>query len=216
MGIDLITLKRFRTFGFAAFIQNLRDGWMLQYALQRQQWFLYLPIFLSFGIGAYYMLPLEPPLALGAFALILSLSALFAARGRGFALACMLCIICLGFFAAQMRTSLVHTPILQSAVGPTNVQGRIVSIEDLGDEAGSRLVLSELSIEGVSTEDTPRKIRLKSRKDEGLFVGQRISTLAKIHSPSPPVMPGGFDFQRYLYLCSRSKFQQVHRYVNHK
>ena len=82
---------------------------------------------------------------------------------------------------------------------PVGVIGTIDSIEPLTDK-GSRAVLSNLEIERISPENTPRTIRLTIRKDEGLKAGQRIKLLAGLNPASDPVAPDAFDFQRMAYF----------------
>ena len=38
------------------------------------------------------------------------------------------------------------------------------------------------------------------RKDEGIRAGQRVKLTGRLMPPSPPVLPGGFDFQRYMFF----------------
>jgi len=108
-------------------------------------------------------------------------------------------LIALGFTAAQWRTHLVGTPMLTKAVGPVDIIGTIERVEPQEAGQGSRIILNHLEIERLDPEKTPRKIRLKVRKDEGLLSGQRVKLLAKLNPPSSPVAPGAFDFQRYAF-----------------
>lgn len=186
--------------GIAFDIKGIKDLLRFEYEAQRKQILLLLPVFLAFGIGLYFSLPVEPPIALGGVGLLSSFFLYIFFKDREPLLPLFVFMLALGFCAAQLRTHSIHTPILQDELGPVGVVGTITEIEDLGDEAGSRLILSDLDIERLEADQTPRKIRLKLWKDEGLRVGQRVSALAKIHPPSPPVIPGGFDFQRHLYF----------------
>ena len=173
-----------------------------EFLAQKRQFFVWSPIVLALGIGLYFSVPTEVPLYLGGFAFIFtSTLALFLGRYR---LALLVpALICFGFFSAQLRTHIVHTPILTKEHGPVEVVGTIAVIERMEEGAGSRLTLNDLDIEKLSAEETPIKIRLRTRKDEGYQVGQRIKVLGHLNVPSPPVIPGGFDFQRYMY------FQQI-------
>ena len=170
--------------------------------LQKPRFFLWFPFFIGCGIGFYYALPYEPPVILGAFVFIFSIMTFILFRGRGaerfFSIVFLL--IALGFSAAQARTFMVHTPILQKEIKFAHVSGVIQAVEDQGDEEGSRLVLRNLEIEDLAPEHTPVRARLKIRRDHGLMVGQHIQVLAALNPPSAPVMPGAFDFQRYLYF----------------
>ena len=170
--------------------------------LQKPAFFLWFPFLLSIGVGLYYALPVEPPAVLGIFALLFCTAVLVFWWLQPVAKVLMLLVFlpALGFASAQLRTHSVHTPILQKDMKFARVVGSIVAVEDLGEKDGSRLVLRDLEIEDLSPEETPRRARLKIRSDHGLLVGQRVQVLAALNAPSPPVMPGAFDFQRYLYF----------------
>lgn len=109
-------------------------------------------------------------------------------------------MVCLGFSAAQIRAHMVYAPMLLKEKSPIGVTGTIETIEPLGDKDGSRVVLNQVELERFNADETPDKIRLKIRKDDGLVVGQRIEVLAGLNPASPPVAPGAFDFQRMMYF----------------
>lgn len=183
-------------------LRALRSFIRREFAVQRDNLFLWAPVFLAFGIGLYFALPVEPMRGAGVLALSMALLLLGCVRGRldlrSWGL--ILVLAALGFCAAQLRTHLVHTPILQRDIGPVGVTGDVEAIEDLGGEAGIRVVLSHLIVEKLAPEKTPRMTRLRVKKTEGYEIGRRVDVLAQLIPPSPPVMPGGFDFQRYLYF----------------
>lgn len=52
----------------------------------------------------------------------------------------------------------------------------------------------------MSAEITPRKVRLRLRKDYEIRVGDKISALVELIPPSHPVQPNGFDFRRFMYF----------------
>lgn len=182
--------------------QAITEALFEEYHAQRAQVLLLLPVFFSFGIGIYFALPFEPPGFLGVFVMLVGASIYAVFKGREYLLPLILLLICLGFSSAQLRTHIVHTPILKKDIGPVTVIGEIDSIEGLEKNQGARLVLSHLQIEDLEAREMPKKVRLKIWHDEGLKIGQRIEVLAKMMPPSPPVIPGGFDFQRYLYFQS--------------
>ncbi|NQZ13934.1 MAG: ComEC/Rec2 family competence protein [Alphaproteobacteria bacterium] len=162
---------------------------------------------MAIGIGGYFGLKVEPPLSVGVSALLAAVGALLFAHKSPqdreiitprklilWALA----LIVLGFFAVQIRTHVVATPLLVKALGPVDVIGTVERVEK--QDTGSRIVLSDLIVERLEPEMTPRKVRLKLRKDGGIQSGQRIKVLAKLNPPSSPVSPSAFDFQRYAYF----------------
>lgn len=178
---------------------------------QKDHFVLWVPVFFACGIGAYFSLYTEPPLSMAlilwAFFVCLFLLATSYRRDsthHNFSVRFLLCVLLFvsGFTAGVIRTATIHTPVLSKVLGPALVEGNIVSLEPLEKGKGHRVVLDTLDIEDLSFEDTPERVRLTIRKDSELSVGQRIKVLAGLNPPSPPVIPGGFDFRRYLYFQS--------------
>lgn len=176
---------------------------------QKERLFLWIPVAFGAGIAAYFGLPSEPPSYAGIAAAVIVLPFLVRAwkhhhdSRRAFftflIVAAMMCAAC-GFAAAQAGTNIHGTHIVKAATGPKTVAGFVGSIEDMGGERGSRVVLLSPVIEGVAAGDTPRKIRVTFKKDEGIEAGQTISALAKIDPPSQAVAPGAYDFRRHLFF----------------
>lgn len=175
-------------------------------AQQRQNAFLWVPVLLGTGIGFYYGLRAEPSWAVGAAGLGLCALAAFALwlKDRqvttAFLLAAGFFLVALGWNVAQWRTHAVAAPVLVKKMDPAMVEGTIVSLDSLDEGRGTRVILRDLVIEDLVPDKTPHVIRLSIRKDEGLRPGQRIRVLAGLNPPSPPVMPGSFDFQRHMYF----------------
>lgn len=165
---------------------------------QKDRLFLWIPFALAFGIAIYFSLSYEPSFISGLTLLLSSLSGCFLCyikrAGRTFTLFFIgMTIAAIGFNAAILRTNLAYTPMIVKKMAPVGVIGTIDSIEPT--KKGSRAILKNIEIERLSSEHTPRKIRITIRKDEGLRAGQRVSVLAGLNPPSPPVSPGAFDFQ---------------------
>lgn len=188
---------------------KLYDFIIQEVSLQKNSLFLWSPFFLAIGIALYFTLRVEPPYVFGlAFVLGSGGAVLATFRRRDntererlkFLMAFMIFLIGVGFAAAQVRTALVYTPMLNKALGPVNLIGTVERVEPQGLGKGSRIVLSNLDIERLEPDETPRKVRLKLYKDEGILSGQRIKVLAKLNPPSAPVSPGAFDFQRYAFF----------------
>ncbi len=185
------------------------EGFEGEIAAQKSRLFLWIPVAFGAGIALYFSLLTEPPLAAGVVPVVASLPLLFWLYRRHFdslgwffafvGMAAMFCASC-GFLAAQMGTRQAGTPMLSKSIGPVDVEGTVESVEDLGGVGGSRAVLRHLVIERMAPEETPKKIRLKFKKDEGLVAGARIRTLAKIEPPSGAVAPGAYDFRRHLFF----------------
>lgn len=176
---------------------------------QKNNLFLWAPFCFAAGIAVYFGLKFEPQIWIGALTtLVLTGISFFLSRNQdehpfrklGFILSIGAVLIFFGFSIAQIRTSFVYTPILIKKISFTTLTGTIESIEPLGEEEGSRVVLENLEIEKLKPKETPRKVRLKIRKDEALQQGQRIKALANLNPTGTPVMPGAFDFQRMMFF----------------
>ena len=154
-------------------------SWAEEFADQKERLFLWIPVAFGAGIAAYFAVPFEPHRYFGV-ALTAGLIPLLAKTWRRhhdsvrdfilyLAAAAFFCAAC-GFFAAQAGTALRSTRILEKPVGPKTAAGFVESVENMGD--GSRVVLSDVSIESVDA--PPKKLRLKFKKDEGIEAGQTI------------------------------------------
>jgi competence protein ComEC len=187
----------------------IADNIVPEIAAQKSRLFLWSPVCFAIGIAIYFGLKSEPYIWSGAL-LSIFLGSLCGLLGRTqedsvFRKVTFLCMVgvflaLLGFTAAQFRAHSVYTPMLLKKISPVGVEGYIDTIEPLGEGKGSRAVLKDVTIERLSVEEIPRKIRLTIRKDEGLKAGQRIKILAGLNPASPPVAPGAFDFQRMAYF----------------
>ncbi len=185
------------------FLRKLKD----QIALQKDQAFLWSPVFVGAGIGAYFSLKAEPPPWTPA--LILALVVFIMAMGWRYRdqvlrpvyfVKFALILICVGFSAAQIRTQIVAAPVLEKKMNMSSIEGWVEVVEPLEEGTGSRIVLRTISIEGVDRVKTPLRVRLRLRQDMAVMSGQKIRILAGLNPPSGPVMPGGFDFRRHLYF----------------
>lgn len=182
---------------------------MGEVAAQKARLFLWIAVAFGAGIAAYFALRTEPPFWAGVLPVAILFPALFWLYRRhfdsvswflAFVLAVALFCAACGFLAAQVGTRNAGTPMLSKSIGPVDLEGTVESVEDLGGKDGSRVVLRDLVIEGMAAEDTPKKIRLRFKKNEGLVAGTRIKTLAKIEPPSGAVAPGAYDFRRHLFF----------------
>lgn len=172
-----------------------------QLEAERDRWALWLPVAIGLGVGIYFLLPTEPPLWSGSIVAIVALVAVFVARRRLFLLMAAVAVaaVAIGFTAAQVRTAMVAAPLLGDEIGPVIVVGTVVAIESL--PTGQRVVLDDLAIEDLLPEHTPDRVRIRiSKRDVALVPGQRIELLAELGPTSPPVIPGGFDFQRAAFF----------------
>lgn len=186
-------------------------------AAQRERAFLWVPVFFACGIGGYFALAFEPSFGIIIGSLILAagvcLYAYLKTESEGWQyFFTALLILVLGLATAQIRAHLVYTPLLKKEIGPVVLQGDVLEVESLAGAQDKRVLLGNLSIERLTPEDTPRKIRLRLRKDPGVKVGQRIELLAKLMPLSSPAIPGGFDFQRHFYFQGIGAVGFVYKY----
>lgn len=174
--------------------------------VERERWALWLPVMLGVGIGLYFSLPIEPSVWIAPFAFAVALGFLLFTRGAQSAIlqvwgliSLVLVFVTLGFGIAQLRTISLTAPILERSIGPTEVLGRIVTVEPR--ERGERLVLEKLEVKGLALEDTPTRIRVTLASGaEGLYPGDRVRGRAKLSPPPEPSAPGAYDFARAAYF----------------
>ncbi|MCB1529855.1 MAG: ComEC family competence protein [Rhodospirillales bacterium] len=169
---------------------------------QRERLFLWAPVFLGLGIVIYFALRFEPPLYVGGAGAGASLVLIALLRAEKAALfSCLgIFLIFVGIGAAQISAVRHYTPLLDKPLGPVQVEGIVYSAEPKETGKGSRVVLSDLTIEKLAPAQTPRKIRVLVRADRDIKAGDRIRFLGKLNPPAGPVAPGAFDFQRYAYF----------------
>jgi len=169
---------------------------------ERDQWVLWLPVALAFGIAFYFSLMVEPPLYLGAVGLIISgMVAWIFRSSRSFLwlIAISLFAFSLGFSAGEWRTGYVMAPVLKKELRPARMDGRIVNIESRGK--GVRVTLDRLRISTLGPHETPQKVRVRLAGNQPeLGLGDWISGRFGLSPPTPPVAPGAFDFQRRAFF----------------
>ena len=165
--------------------------------------FLWLPVFLSIGIGSYFSLPREP-VGLELFGLVMILvflAILFWLSFKQLAIPVMIVAIASGFALAKFRTEMVRAPILAKAKGSYLVKGQIERLVVLPG-GKKRLLLVNLSLSRVSREQTPVRVRIISRiKEKPPTIGSRIRLKAVLRPPPGPVRPKGYDFARQAWFA---------------
>lgn len=89
---------------------------MHEISIQKDNMFLWLPVFLAIGIGLYFLLPFEPPLALCVFIEIIAIFTVLSVKSPGnrtFVLgAFAFFLISSGVLAGKVRTDITYTPML--------------------------------------------------------------------------------------------------------
>ena len=166
--------------------------------------FPFVPVFLAFGIGAWFALPFEPDLPFyGVAATVVSMAILLRWRGPevlhpiAVAAGC----IAVGMLSVGARAHLVQAPMLSNPYyGP--VQGRIADIDRSQSDA-LRLTLDQVVLSGLSAQETPATVRVSLHgppPDLPYEPGQTVQLSARLAAPESAAEPGGFDFRRMAYF----------------
>ena len=166
--------------------------------------FLATPVFLAFGIGAWFGLQAEPKpqfyIALAGVLLgLLGFVRLspWHLRPLVIALAC----VVVGVLACGARIWVVTSPMLaQPYYGP--VQGRIVDIDRSQSDA-IRLTLDQVVLTEIAPDQTPAKVRisLKGTPQAAPYeMGRTVLVTARLSAPESAAEPGGFDFRRMAWF----------------
>lgn len=156
------------------------------------------------GIGIYFSLHAEPPLWTGIAALAVAIAAIipFYKNKTAVLLWLPLMLAVLGFTAAQLRTAMVDTVVLQEKTYPLDLEGRVAELDNL--PKGYRLVLDRLQYDTndvFAQNPMPRRVRVNVRGDSIPPQAGDIVRLKAVLLPlSPPVLPDAFDFQRHAYF----------------
>ena len=168
---------------------------------ERERWFLWLPALLGGGIGAYFLLPAEPPLLplrLGMTAAVLALL-LFGRRTVWHWPLIMVLSVLAGVWLGAERNASVAAPVLTRPSGAVWIEGRILEVEPR--DKGHRLLLDDLRLGGLQEPETPKRIRISLPRDgEDLWPGERLRVRVMLLPPPEPAMPGAFDFARYAWF----------------
>jgi len=168
---------------------------------------LWAPVCLGAGIALYFTLAHEPSFIVTSAALLVATALLIIAYKRSYLLvfpAVALFLGVLGFTLAQGRSMVVYAPMLDRQINFTRVEGRVIDISVLDDDADAgkrRVTLGDLNIEKLPPYRTPATIRLSSSHlPADIRPGARIAITARLMPPSGPVAPEGFDYRRQAYF----------------
>jgi competence protein ComEC len=185
--------------------ERARSFLAAQVAGQTLRWRLWAPVAFGGGCAVYFALKTEPPtwpLIAGA---VLVAGLWFGARRMGLARVWTLGLMLLACFAlgiavAKLRTDAVAAPIAPAMVRPTVVEGWVIDVDSPG-EAGPRVVIAPVRVEGLGPDETPVRLRATVR---GIAPepGQAVRLFALINPPPAPASPGAYDFGRNAYFQS--------------
>ncbi len=177
-------------------------GWLArQRALQRDVLFTWSPVLLILGIWGYFSLPIEPALPVVVIAALLFgalLTAAYFGRG-GFSTAAM-AITVAGFLLANFQVWRVAAPVLPATTDKMAVAGVVETINMRG-RSRATLVLLVTRLEQIDPAVRPQRLRMTLlRPPAGIVPGVEIEGQAYLRPLPVPVIPGGFDYGRQLYL----------------
>lgn len=196
---DQTLTSRVRKWRF--YFNPIIDAFQASFARQAPHAVLWWPVGVAVGVGLFFALPFDPPMASGLVALVSILffrwvfASHFGLRIVLFALA----LSALGFIAAQIRTENVAAPMLGKEVGPAFVSGTVIMVEPRG--RNTRVTLDRLSISELEQDGIPHRVRVSLPASHGApETGQRIKVRAVLRPPGRPVAPGAFDFQRHSFF----------------
>ncbi len=178
------------------FIESFLDN-------QKSRLFLWVPVALAIGIGIYFSLPAEPVAWLQWVFLFLSLCLIGISYIMSYRIVrgglVFVGLILLGFFSAQLRTSLIENSLLYKSLGMKEVQGSIDNVDHTPQ--GRRLLIE---IQKMDDAEAPPhfKARLicKTDKEKELSIGDNIVLQAKITPVMGAPYPGAYDFRRRAFF----------------
>jgi len=184
--------------GIRARFTGLLDG---LFDSEHGRFALWVPVLFASGIGVYFALPSEPPLAAAAALCIITLALRLTLRGMaaGLLLSGAACCIALGFFAAKLRTELVAAPVLSGDLEYARVSGWAAKWEQRA-ERKNRLTIRVSAIDGLPAAKTPETVRIVTYADTAPEIGSAIEVRAGLMPPPQPTAPGAFDFARMAYF----------------
>ena len=182
-------------------IAKILDYIKQSFLIEFNRWVVWLPVLLGMGIVSYLSLSFEPSLIDSISSLCTGfIFVLFSWKRQSLRyLALGIFIFLLGFASAKLRAEMVDAPVIQQEMKVT-VSGNVEEISY--SRNFPRLVLRNLRIDELAKEELPEKIRITVRtKFPGEIVpGDRVIVNAILLPPPRPVMPRGYDFQRWAFF----------------
>ena len=171
---------------------------------QRGSLFLWTPVALALGIGVYFSLMVEPPVATLALAALAGLVLVPVASRLGDAVAPLVLGLAIGlggFALAGARAQWVAAPVLDFRYyGP--VQGRIIDVDRAQSDV-PRIMLDRVVLNDVAPDRTPARVRLSLQGNQRFLdpvPGTVVMLTGHLSPPNGPAEPGDFDFRRLAWF----------------
>ncbi len=166
---------------------------------------LWYPASYLFGILYYFTFLREPNLFLLFLGIIICSAAKFKLFKPNqsalykFTLNIML-VFTLGLTIPTVKTHFIEFIAIKKKLQSKQIEGEISKIKPT--PYGTQVYLTNLAIEGINPEDTPQIIRIIFAKNSTshLLAGDRISFLGDLSPLPPPLVPGGYDFQKIAFF----------------
>jgi competence protein ComEC len=181
-----------------ALAAGIRD--LAEADLSEGRGFVFIPVLLAAGIALYFSLPFEPNLVISILAAAsIVVFAVWARRiGRPHRLLIATAAIVAGFALAGARTEWVAAPRLERS-GTVAAEGWIERAEPRGNGA-TRLTIRPYAIDRLETFELPRRLTMTVRgADAVITAGTAVAVLGRLGPPSPPLLPGSYDFARITW-----------------
>jgi len=168
--------------------------------------FLWAPVAFGLGAAAYLEAEREPSLwLLAGWTAALVASWWAARRWRASALVVALASLAAfgaaGALAGKVRSDRVAAPVMAGERIVRRVDGFVVDVVSPG-AGGPRLLIAPVSISGLPTDRTPKRIRVTIGENALPKPGQAIRLKAMLGQPPPPAAPESYDFARDAWFDS--------------
>ncbi len=164
--------------------------------------FLWLVVAFGGGIALFFAWPTDPWVWTGPTIASVGAGLALARRKVDSLIVVVLALVAigLGWTAAQVRTWYVAAPVIEREIGPLNLAGRVLEVER--EPGRIKVILDHVMYEGGGgPKQKPLRVRLSLPGKHGApRVGEVIMVRAVLRPPERPVVPGGFEYQRYLYF----------------
>ena len=165
----------------------------------RERWMLWSPVAFGLGAAGYLELKTEPSWLLLAGATAgMAILAWLIGRRSAHGLSVMLVLatfLVAGALAGKVRSHAVAAPILAADRAVMTVEGFVVDVVSPG-AGGPRLLIAPVQISRLSSEGTPKRVRVTVDAENIPAPGQAIRLRAMLGPPPPPAAPGAYDFAR--------------------